>query len=127
MKHEDKLLQQCLDNLQTLPNIKVDYKPLLPTQINTDKNGIIQIHSPLKSIKYSYTIQPDITAKTADLVIAYFQLHKQKQNEELVLITNYLSEPVIEKLIKNQIEFIDAAVNVYLNNPAVYILIRGQR
>jgi hypothetical protein len=127
MKHEDRLLKQCLDNLQTLPNIQINYKPLIPTQRTTDKSGCIQIRSPLKSINYNYTIQPDITAKTADLVIAYFQLHQQQQNEEIILITNYLSEPVLEKLIKNKIEFIDAAGNVYLNNPAAYILIRGQR
>jgi hypothetical protein len=127
MKYEPKLLQECLEHLSALPNIQATYKNgfYVATEDKVAEKHLI-IDSPLKSVNYICNIQPDITIRTAELVIAYFKLHQEKLKEKLLLITRYLSETAIEKLVKNDIEFIDTAGNIYLNSPAAYILIRGK-
>ncbi|MDJ0616095.1 MAG: type IV toxin-antitoxin system AbiEi family antitoxin [Calothrix sp. MO_192.B10] len=126
MGDENKLLQDCLEKLKALPNIQVTPKKIPNTKIDSSADGIITIRSPLKSVDYVYAIQPNVTGTTAELVIAYFKLHQEKLTKKLFLITRYLSEPAIAKLVENNIEFIDTAGNIYLNSPAAYILIRGQ-
>lgn len=125
MPYKNKLLEECLEKLKVLPDIQITLKiPHAKTESSAD--GIITIRSPLKSVDYMYVIQPDITSTTAELVIAYFKLHQQKVVEKLFLITRYLSEPTINKLVEHNIEFIDTAGNIYLNSPAAYIFICGK-
>ncbi len=126
MPHEEKLLQQCLENLKLLPNIQITPKKTANDRVDSNTDGIITIHSPLKSVDYMYVIQPNVTSTTAKLIVAYFKLQQQKITEKLFLITRYLSEATINKLVENNIEFIDTAGNIYLNSPSAYILIRGK-
>ncbi|NJO62821.1 MAG: hypothetical protein HC836_32740 [Richelia sp. RM2_1_2] len=124
MQHEEKLLQQCLENLELLPNIQITPKSIPNKRVDSKETGIITIHSPLKSVDYMYAIQPDVTSTTAEVVIDYLLLKQQKLNEKLFLITRSLSETAIDKLVANNIEFIDTNGNIYLNNSAAYIFIR---
>ena len=117
MKQESPLLRECLDHLNALPDIEAR---------NGDRNWIT-IRNCDKSVDYAYKIQPDVTGTTAELIIPYFQRFERNNGEKILLITRYLSNPAIDILLENQIEFIDTAGNIYLNNPAAYILIRGQR
>ena len=126
MQHEEKLLQQCLENLELLPNIQITPKNRPNKRVYSKETGIITIHSPLKSVDYIYAIQPDVTSTTAEVVIDDLLLKQQKVNEKLFLITRSLSEAAINKLVANNIEFIDTNGNIYLNSPAAYIFIRGK-
>lgn len=126
MQHE-KLLQQCLENLIVLPNIYITSKDTPGAkQVDSEDKGLITIHSPLKSVDYMYAIQPDVTSITAEFIINDLLLQQQKINEKLFLITRSLSEAAINKLVANNIEFIDTNGNIYLNSPAAYIFIRGK-
>lgn len=117
MKQENSLLRKCLDHLNSLPDIEAR---------NGDRN-CITIRNHDKSVGYTYKIQPDITGTMAELIIPYFQRFERNNGEKILLITRYLSNPAIDILLKEKIEFIDTAGNIYINNPAIYILIRGQR
>jgi hypothetical protein len=61
MNDENKLLQKCLNNLKVLPDIRatLNQKYNIPDKTNID--GILTIHSPVKSVDYPDTIQPDVT------------------------------------------------------------------
>lgn len=100
MQHEEKLLQQCLENLELLPNIQITPKNIPNKRIYSKETGIITIHSPLKSVDYVYAIQPDVTSTTAEVVIDDLLLKQQKVNEKLFLITRYLSEAFLVQLNK---------------------------
>ncbi|MCT7969566.1 type IV toxin-antitoxin system AbiEi family antitoxin [Laspinema sp. D1] len=117
MKQESPLLRECLDHMNALPDIEAR---------NGDRNSIT-IRNCDKSVDYAYKIQPDVTGTTAELIIPYFQRFERNNGDKILLITRYLSNPAIDILLEKQIEFIDTAGNIYLNNPAAYILIRGQR
>ena len=126
MQHE-KLLQQCLENLIVLPNIHITSKDTPEAkQVDSEYKGVITIHSPLQSVDYMYAIQPDVTSITAEFIINDLLLQQKKINEKLFLITRSLSEAAINKLVANNIEFIDTNGNIYLNSPAAYIFIRGK-
>ncbi|AFY57431.1 hypothetical protein Riv7116_5027 [Rivularia sp. PCC 7116] len=124
MQHEENLLQQCLENLELLPNIQITPKNRPNKRFYSKETGIITIYSPLQSVDYMYAIQPDVTSTTAEVVIDDLLLKQQKVNEKLFLITRSLSEAAINKLVANNIEFIDTNGNIYLNSPAAYIFIR---
>lgn len=126
MEHEEKLLQQCLENLELLPNIQITPKNRPNKRVYSKETGIITIHSPLQSVDYMYAIQPDVTSITAELIINDLLLQQQKVDAKLFLITRSLSEAAINKLVANNIEFIDTNGNIYLNSPAAYIFIRGK-
>jgi hypothetical protein len=117
MKQESPLLRECLDHLNALPDIEAR---------NGELNSIT-IRNRDQSVDYAYKIQPDVTGTTAELIIPYFQRFERNNGEKILLITRYLSNPAIDILLEKKIEFIDTAGNIYLNNPAAYILIRGQR
>ncbi|MFO8038895.1 MAG: type IV toxin-antitoxin system AbiEi family antitoxin [Sodalinema sp.] len=117
MKQKSSLLCECLDHLNSLPDIEAR---------NGDQNYII-IRNRDKSIDYAYKIQPDVTGTMAELIIPYFQRLERNNEKKILLITRYLSNSAIDIFLKEKIEFIDTAGNTYLNNPAIYILIRGQR
>lgn len=117
MKQESALLRECLDHLNALPDIEAR---------NGDRNWIA-IRKGDNHVDYAYKIQPNVTGTTAELIIPYFQGFERNNGEKILLITRYLSNPAIDILLQKNIEFIDTAGNIYLNNPAVYILIRGQR
>lgn len=54
MQHEENLLQQCLENLELLPNIQITPKSIPNKRVDSKETGIITIHSPLKSVDYMY-------------------------------------------------------------------------
>lgn len=126
MSDEDKLLQKCLDNLKVLPDIRATLheKYNIPDKTNID--GILTIHSPVKSVDYPYTIQPYVTSSAAQLTVAYVKLLEEKIGHKPLLITQNLSESAIDKLIHEKIEFIDSVGNIYLNNSVVYIFTHGK-
>ena len=45
----------------------------------------------------------------------------------LLLITNYVNDMMAEFLKKNRIDFIDATGNAYINQPPIYIYIKGNK
>jgi hypothetical protein len=126
MNDENQLLQKCLNNLKILPDIQVTLheKYNIPDKTNVD--GILTIHSPVKSVDYPYTIQPHVTSSSAQLTVAYVKLLEEKIGQKPLLITDNLSEVTINKLVQEKIEFIDSVGNIYLNSPVAYIFTHGK-
>jgi hypothetical protein len=127
MKQEESVLKKCLKHLQALPNIEATLKQtqeLLDGSKSVD--GLLTIRCRVKSVDYAYTIHLDVTSSTAKLVISYFKLLKEKLKFKPILITRYLSDSAIEQLLNENIEFVDSFGNIYINSPAIYILIRGK-
>jgi hypothetical protein len=127
MKQEDILLQKCLQYLEALPSIQASLKESSYVLGNGSFNGLLAVSSPIKSVDYTYSVVPDITATTAEYVVAYLKRYEEKLGRKILLVTRYLSDPAIERLLEQDIEFIDGAGNIHLNSPAAYVLIRGKR
>ena len=125
MEQKDSLLQKCLEHLKALPDIRATLNQEYVLD-SGGSDGLLTIHSPLQSVNYSYAIVPNITGTTAELVIAYLQRFEEKVGQKLLLVSHYLPNPAIDRFLAKNVEFIDTAGNIYLNNPAAYVLIRGK-
>ena len=127
MKKDKLWLNECLKHLNALPNIQasIETKSLHIAEVNAD--GFLTINAPQQSMQYHYKTQPYITSTIAELAIAYCKYFEEKTGQNIILLTHYLSNTVIDRFLKHNIEFIDTVGNTYLNNPTTYILIRGQR
>ncbi|OWY68983.1 hypothetical protein B7486_23110 [cyanobacterium TDX16] len=126
MQPKHPLLQKCLAQLQALPHLKVETEveemPYIASNIVAD--GQIAIHSPQGSVTYVIEIKSNVTSETITFVLDYLNVLKQRLTSYYrpLLITEKLSKSVTKRLIQENIEFIDATGNCYLNSPALYLL-----
>jgi len=76
-----------------------------------------------KQIQYYAEIRNNLTR-------AYIGLLIQRRNMlpgALLLVTNYVNDAMAEYLKENKIEFIDVVGNAYINQPPIYIDIKGNK
>lgn len=76
-----------------------------------------------KDIDYYAEIKTTITKPYKFLLL----MHKEKLNSPLLLVTKYVNAQMAEQLRLDGIEFIDTAGNAFINQPPVYIFLKGNR
>ena len=54
-------------------------------------------------------------------------MHKEKLNYPLLLVTKYVNAQMAEQFRIDGVEFIDTAGNVFINQPPIYIFVKGNR
>jgi hypothetical protein len=128
MQPKHPLFQKCLKQLESLPNfkVKVEAFPYITDKVLAD--GQLIIYGRWEKIEYICEIKSDVTSETLDFIIEYLLHLRQRLSyqQRPLLVTHKLSDRVVEQLLKNNIEFIDAQGNIYLNSSAIYILVRRQ-
>jgi hypothetical protein len=126
MQPKHPWLQKCIQKLEELPQIETT-TTIEPFLENTLADGLLTIYTPHSQVKYIVEIKAPITLDTLDSTINYFNYLKEKlsNGQRTLLITNALSDAVVDSLLERNIEFIDTTGNIYLNNSSLYILIRG--
>ena len=128
MQPKHPLFQKCIAQLESLPNLKamVKVEPFVTADVLAD--GQLTLHGPTDIADYVCEIKLGLTNDVIDQVIQYFQnLQSRLQDHQRpLLITQRLSNLVIDQLLAQNIEFIDVDGNLYLNSPAAYILVRPQ-
>ncbi len=74
-------------------------------------------------------IKPNLTKSILDYVIHQLELYqyKSKTNFPVLIVSEYISEPIAQELIKQNIFFLDCVGNAYLKNDTVFILISGKK
>jgi len=76
-----------------------------------------------KAIGYYAEIKTTIT-KTNKLLLL---MNREKLNYPLLLITKYVNPQMAEQLRQEGLEFIDTAGNAFINQPPMYIFVKGNR
>lgn len=76
-----------------------------------------------KVLDYYAEIKTTVTRANTFLLL----MNRDKINIPLLLITRYVNAQMAERLKQDGIEFIDTAGNAYINNPPLYIFIKGNR
>ena len=77
----------------------------------------------LKRVQYYVEIKRNLQRPYVGLII-----HRRNFIPgPFLLVADYVNEPMAEDLKKNKIEFIDAAGNAYINQPPLYIYIKGNK
>lgn len=119
-------LQKCLAQLTKIPHIQIDTTTVVEPRPPAD--ALLTIVTPQQiNLKYIVFIKSNVTLKTLDIVIEYLTFFQQKEHDDPspLLVTDTLSDAVIQALIEQNIEFIDTTGNTYLNNSSFYILIKN--
>lgn len=126
MQPKHPWLQKCIQKLEELPQIETT-TTIEPFLENTLADGLLTIYTPHNQVKYLVEIKAPITLDTVDTNINYIHHLQEKLNNDkrTLLITDTLSDEVLDLFLENNIEFIDTTGNIYLNNSSLYILVRS--
>ena len=76
-----------------------------------------------RKLHYYAEIKTAVTKTQKNLLLVY----REKLKHPLLLITKYVNPEIAEELKQDEIEFIDAAGNAFVNQPPLYIFIKGNR
>jgi hypothetical protein len=76
-----------------------------------------------KALDYYTEIKTTITKPYKLLAL----MHKEKLNYPLLLVTKYVNAQMAEQFRINGVEFIDTAGNAFINQPPIYIFVKGNR
>ncbi len=121
---ENELLELALEalrnNLPGQAEIKTA-KPLRAPRLRADY--LLRIVMRGKEIRYYAEIKANVTK--ADKLLA--MMRKGEFDHPLLLVTKYINRQLADELKQNRIEFIDTAGNAFINQPPLYIFVKGNK
>jgi hypothetical protein len=128
MKTEWETLETCLVNLRALDGIKdVDLREResgLPA--GADAKLILRTNA--GQLAYLVEIKRTVTAAGLEHVLQQLERYTRGPKAKPLLLSNYISPNLTERLIRAGVNFADAAGNVYLNWPGkLHIQIQGKK
>jgi len=126
MQPTHPILQKCLKQIESLPNLKAEVSTIPYVSKTILADGQLILHTPQATVEYICEIKSNITSETINNVIEYFTHFRERldKNQKPLLITENLSNQSVEDLLKKDIEFIDVTGNMYLNSSSFYLLVR---
>jgi len=121
---ENELLELALEalrnNLPGQAEIKT-VKPLRALRLRADY--LLRIVMRGKEIRYYAEIKANVTK--ADKLLA--MMRKGEFDHPLLLVTKYINTQLADELKQNGTEFIDTAGNMFINQPPLYIFVKGNK
>jgi hypothetical protein len=124
---ETHLLDACLEKLRQHPGMQADVVREGNVVKDRGVDAWLRLSSPLDRVEYACEIKQKVSQPMLGSIINQLQRIKEQTGIRPLLISGYLAGTVSDRLIQEGFDFIDAAGNMYLNSPAAYILIRGER
>lgn len=99
----------------------LELEPALKHGIRPDRLIKIVIHG--KELRYYAEIKAAVTKAQKLLLL----MNKNELQYPILLIARHINTEMAEELRKNNTEFIDTAGNAFINQPPVYIFIKGNK
>jgi hypothetical protein len=121
---ENELLELALEalrnNLPGQAEIKT-VKPFRDPRLRADH--LLRIAIQGKEIRYYVEVKANVTKAEKLLVM----MRKGEFAHPLLLVAKYINRQMADELKLNGIEFIDTAGNVFINQPPLYIFVKGNK
>jgi hypothetical protein len=121
---ENELLQLALEalkhNLPEQAEIKT-VKPVRDPRVRADY--LLRVAMQGKEIRYHAEVKTNVTK--ADKLLAV--MRKADLHHPLLLVTRYINPQLADELKQNGTEFVDAAGNTFINQPPLYVFIKGNK
>jgi hypothetical protein len=121
---ETELLELALEalrkNLPGQAEIKA-VKPLRTPRLRADY--LLRIVMQRKEIRYYAEVKANVTK--AEKLLA--MMRKGDLDHPLLLVTKYINTQLADELKQNGTEFLDTAGNTFLNQPPLYIFVKGNK
>lgn len=126
MQPKHPIFQKCIAQLEALPNLKamVKVEPFVTADVLAD--GQLTLRGPNDTTDYVCEIKLELNNDVVEQVIQYVKTLQSRlqEHQRPLLVTQHLSNLMIDQLLDQNIEFIDIDGRLYLNSPAAYVLVR---
>ncbi len=126
INREDKILKLAVEALgkNVLIKLKVEAlekQPRCNFGLHPDMLLGIEING--KKYRYYAEVKNTITKANKMLLLMY----KERLPHPLLLVATYINANMADELMNNRLEFIDTAGNAFINLPALYIFVKGNK
>ena len=118
-------LHAPLNTLRKIPGLEIKYTEAAAGWMWGD--ALIEIHSQVGSCRYVAEAKRGVTTTTLSAVLAQLERFRQHPKLPPLLLAPYLTPAVTERLLNERIEFADGAGNTFLDSPAAYVLVLGNK
>ena len=120
---ENTILQLALEALKK--NVHLEVREVRAEELARDRgiDYLLRMEIRGKEIHYYAEIKRNVTI--AGQILR--QLRKINENQKVLLVTTYVNPQMAVELKDNGQEFIDTAGNAYIDQPDVYIFVRGNK
>lgn len=119
---EQDTLQRVLDTFQETTGLTVERRTA-ETGAGIRPDAVIQIPFQGKKHLFAAEVKNVLTPTTLGAAVHRLQDYLQKG----LLVTRYITPPMADKLKQMEIPFLDMAGNAYINDPPLFIFIKGNK
>ncbi len=117
---EKEILQIALDAFKKTAQVEIEIG-----KARQDQQADYLLNMVLAGKKLRYLAEVKATIAKPGLTLLL--MRKEKYAQHLLLVTRYVNPYMAEELKTEGLEFIDTAGNAYINQPPVYIYVRGNK
>ena len=89
-------------------------------------DGVLELETASGRQRYVVESKGRLSPSTLSAALESLQRLAKLTDGRPLLVTHHASERLIDLLLEEDVEFVDAAGNMYLNSPACYALVRGR-
>lgn len=119
---EEKILHDALEVFQKTTKLTAEIQPI-PYYTIDEPDALIRIA--LQDMEWHFDTEVKNRLTRATLILVALQL--QKFHRRRLLVTKYVTPQMADQLKKMNIPFIDAAGNAFINEPPLFIFIKGNK
>lgn len=117
---EKEILDLTAEALRRHAPVRVD---VLQAKAPQEADGILRLTAQGRTVRVPVEVKATITRAGAALLL----MQKQRTGQNLLLVTTHVNPDMAEHLKAEGLEFIDTAGNAYINQPPLYIFVKGNR
>ena len=120
---EDEILKLAFEAFRKNVPFQIEMEAIQPLHGIKQPVMLLRIVMQGKEVHYYAEIKTIVTKTEKNLLL----MQKEKLNYPILLITRFVDTLMAEQLRQDGIEFIDTAGNAFINQPPVYIFVKGNR
>lgn len=119
---EKKILEEALEILEKTTGLKAHLKT---EHLNNAKypDALVQIAHQKRQWDFAVEIKATVTRATVGIK----QLERFNREKNTLLITEYVTPPIADQLKELNIFFIDTAGNAFINEPPLFVFVKGNK
>jgi len=118
----DNIIEEALRVFEKTTGLEVN---LQTEQLNNTKysDGLVQIARQDDKWHFAVEVKARVTRATAGME----KLNPLNREEKMLMVTEYVTPPIADLLKDLNIFFIDTTGNAYINDPPLYVFIKGNK
>jgi hypothetical protein len=121
-ERQNHILKLALRTFEKATGFEIDYQDEFLDSVE-DLDGLLRITN--GTVIKNFTVLIKLNLNRA--LVALIAGEVAKYDDKILLVADYIAPQMADLLKKNDIYFIDAAGNAYINTPPLYIFIRGNK